>query len=104
MSTSYESDYARHLQRQIVWDKTRTTAASMLAVGYSKSRIAEEIGVHRNTLYNWLDDPEFQAEVDRLSVMTGIANRAERLRMVNRLVRQRMDEEGNIISEKDILA
>lgn len=103
MSTSYASDYARIQRLEIEWNKTRITAASMLAVGYSKTAVAEEIGVHRNTIYEWLDDPEFAAEVDRLSLMTGIASRAERMRLVNRLVRQKIREDGTIITEKDIL-
>lgn len=103
MSTSYVSDYARAVQRQIIWDETRSTAAGLLAIGYSQTATAEEVGVHRNTIRNWLDDPEFAAEVDRLSVMTGVASRAERIRIANRLVRQRVNENGDILSDKDVL-
>lgn len=103
MSTSYVSDYARAQQRQILWDETRTQAACLLAAGYPKTYVANEVGVHRNTIYAWTEDPEFAAEVDRLSVMQGAASRAERLRIVNRLIRQRVDEEGNITSDKDLL-
>lgn len=103
MSTSYVSDYARARQRQILWDETRTKAASLLALGHSKSHVAGEVGVHRNTIAAWVDDPEFAAEVDRLSLMLGVSSRAERLRLAMRIVRQRTDEDGNLISEKDLL-
>ncbi len=45
--------------------------------------------------------PEFAAEVDRLSVMIGIASRAERLRFAMRVVRQKT--KGNIETDKDLL-
>lgn len=103
MSASYLSDYARDQQRKILWDKTRTKAASLLALGYPKIKVADEVGVHRNTIAAWAEDPEFAEEVDRLSMMTGAANRAERLRVAMRFIRSRMDEDGIPQSEKDVL-
>jgi len=103
MSTSYQSDYMRTLQRKITWDKTRSKAAAMLAKGLPKTRVASEVGVSRETIYNWLDDPEFAEEVDRLTLMVGIASRSERIRMAMRVVRSRLDEEGVPRSEKDVL-
>jgi hypothetical protein len=103
MSASYELDYTRAVRRQILWDKTRTKAASLLALGYDKQYVANEVEVSRGTIYNWLDDPEFAAEVDRLSVMLDVSSRAERLRIAMRIVRQRTDEDGNLHSEKDLL-
>ena len=44
----------------------------------------------------------FSAEVDRLSVMTGIASKAERLRIVKKIVRQNMNADF-ISTDKDIL-
>lgn len=103
MSTSYQSDYARAMQRKVIWDETRSKAAGLLALGYPKTYVANEVGVTRNTIYAWLDDPEFAEEVDRLSLMTGVANRAERLRVAMRVIRSRMSEEGIPQSEKDVL-
>jgi len=103
MSVSYEMDFTRASQRKILWDETRIRAATLLALGHNKSSVAEEVNVTRATIYNWLDDPEFAAEVDRLSVMTGVSSRAERLRIAMRIVRQRTDEDGNLRSEKDLL-
>lgn len=103
MSVSYESDYARSVQRRIVWDKTRTRAASLLATGHAKSDVAEKVGVARATIYNWLDDPEFASEVDRLSTMMDVAGRAERLRDAMRVLRSLRDEDGVLRTEKDAL-
>jgi len=103
VSTSYQSDYARAVQRKVIWDETRSKAAGLLALGYPKTYVADEVGVSRNTIYAWLDDPEFAEEVDRLSLMTGVANRAERLRVAMRVIRSRINEDGIPQSEKDVL-
>jgi hypothetical protein len=103
MSTSYVSDYTRHQQQKIVWDKTRSRAASLLALGYNKQYVADDVGVCRATIYNWLDDPEFCLEVDRLSVMLDVSSRAERMRHVMRVIRSLMDENGVLCTEKDPL-
>lgn len=103
MSASYELDYTRNLQRKIVWDKTRTKAAQLLAVGHNKQYVADEVGVSRATIYNWLDDPEFGAEVDRLSTMVDAASRAERLRDTMRVLRSLRDENGVLRTDKDAL-
>lgn len=103
MSAAYEMDYTRSLQRRILWDETRTKAASLLAAGHSKLSVADEVGVARATIYNWLDDPEFAEEVDRLSIMIGIASRAQRLRYANKTVISRLNEDGSLQSDKDVL-
>lgn len=103
MSAAYDMDYTRALQRKVVWDETRTKAASLLAMGYKKQHVADEVGVTRMTIYNWLDDPEFAEEVDRLSIMVGIASRAQRLRWANRTIVSRLNEDGSLQSDKDVL-
>lgn len=103
MSAAYEMDYTRALQRRILWDETRTKAASLLASGHSKQYVADEVEVSRATIYNWLDDPEFAEEVDRLSIMIGIASRAQRLRYANKTVISRLNEDGSLQSDKDVL-
>lgn len=103
MNVSYQSDYARAVQRKIIWDETRSKAAGLLALGYPKTYVADEVGISRNTVYAWLDDPEFAGEVDRLSLMVGVANRSERIRMAMRVIRARLDEAGVPQSTKDSL-
>jgi hypothetical protein len=85
------------------WTPKRERAAVALAEGKTKSATAEEAGIDQKTLWRWLQDPEFDAEVDRLSLMVGIASRAERLRICKRLVAQRVRDDVEIHSDKDLL-
>lgn len=86
------------------WTPARSTAAAALAAGMTQVRAAEEAGVTDRTLRNWLAHTEFAEEVDRLTLMTGIATRAERLRLAKRVVAQFEDDEtGNIRTARDPL-
>lgn len=86
------------------WNEQRGAAALGLAEGKSQQQVASLVGVTDRTIRNWLDDNRFLAEIDRLSLMVGVASRAERLRLVNRLVKQKVrEEDGYIITEKDLL-
>jgi transposase len=87
---------------QFEWNEERSRAAILLAEGYTQQHVADEIGKSRRTVERWVSDIDFSAEVDRLSLMTGIASRAERLRLAKRVIRQKTDE-GFIKTEKDIL-
>ena len=69
--------------------KTRAEAAAIAAIG-------------ERTLYRWLLDPTFSEEVDRLTLMIGIATRAERMRLIKRLVAQRTKDDV-IESKADVL-
>jgi hypothetical protein len=60
------------------------------------------VGVTRKTLYNWLQQPEFSQEVDRLSSMTDIASKAERMRIAMRAVRQKVKGE-KVETNRDLL-
>jgi hypothetical protein len=73
------------------WTPRRSDAAVMLAKGCTNKETAEAVGVAERTIERWRADTEFMAEVDRLSVMVDLANRAERLRLAQRVVR-RMEE------------
>lgn len=56
------------------------------------------------TVAYWCANEEFSAEVDRLTLMTGIASRAERLRIAKKVIRQRIREhDGFVHSNKDSL-
>jgi predicted transcriptional regulator len=84
------------------WTEERTKAALMLAEGRTQAEVSEECKVTDRTVRNWLGDERFASEVDRLSLMIGVASRAERLRLANRVIRQKIS--GNEIStDKDIL-
>lgn len=83
------------------WNKKREIAAFSLATGETQKEAAEMAGVSEKTIYNWLTNAEFSAEVDRLSLMIDIASKAERLRLARRVVRQKLDQE--VLSDKDLL-
>jgi len=87
---------------QFAWTKERTRAALALAEGQTQQQVADETGVSRRSICNWLCEPEFSAEVDRLSLMVGVSSRAERLRLAMRVVRAKTN--GDVPeTEKDLL-
>lgn len=73
-----------------------------LANGHTESEAADIANVSRASITRWKRNIEFMAEVDRLSLMVGIASRAERLRIAQRIARQRVKDEA-VLSEKDLL-
>lgn len=85
------------------WTANRRLAAISLGEGKTQKVVADEVGVTDRTIRLWLAEVEFSAEVDRLSLMTGISSRAERLRLAKRVIRQLTDEHGNVATEKDPL-
>jgi len=85
------------------WNEKTTAAALALANGKTQKQAAEEADISERTIRRWLLDPDFSAEVDRLSLMTDIASRAERLRLAKRAVRQAIDEDGKLTTKADVL-
>lgn len=85
------------------WTPERSAAALSLAQGITQEQTALDVQVTRKTLYNWLQAPEFSAEVDRLSSMIGVASRAERMRIAMRAVRQKIRSDGTIETQRDLL-
>jgi hypothetical protein len=80
------------------WTKNREIAAIALAEGDTHAQAAEKADVTDRTIRNWLQEPEFSEEVDRLTFLTGIAHKAERLRMAKRVIARL-----GIWTEKDLL-
>lgn len=70
------------------WNSSRNQAAILLSQGYTIEQTAQETGVAERTIYRWKNDPVFGEEVDRLSLMTDIASKGERLRLAKRMIRQ----------------
>jgi uncharacterized protein YerC len=85
------------------WTSERSQAAVLVAEGYTYQHVAAEIGKSERTMQRWMADTEFAAEVDRLSLMVGIASRAERLRVIKRIIREKTSAEGNLHTERDSL-
>ena len=89
------------MKSAFAWTHKKVAAALMLADGHTNKEVAEANGISDRQLYRWQTDVEFKAEIDRLSVMIGIASRAGRLRIAHKLIRQRIGEK--IDSERDLL-
>jgi hypothetical protein len=85
------------------WSPTRRIACTALADGRTQKEAAQLADVADRTIRTWLEHPEFAAEVDRLTLLTGIALRSERLRIVKRVIRQSVKDEQKIKTTKDIL-
>jgi len=85
------------------WNEKTNAAAIGLAEGKTVAQVASEAEVDERTIYRWKNDIEFSAEVDRLSLMVGIASRAERLRLTQRVIRQKISDEGLLDTDKDLL-
>lgn len=93
----------RRIVAAFEWTEQRSRAAVALAEGKTQKQVAEEVEAGERTIRDWLANPDFAAEVDRLSLMVGIAGRAERLRLAMRVIRQKTKEDGTIETEKDLL-
>ena len=85
------------------WNEQRNTAAVRLAEGALQKEVAKELGITDRTIRYWLTWPEFAIEVDRLSIMVGISNRAQRLRWANRTILSKLNPDGSFKTDKDAL-
>ena len=84
------------------WTEKRSAVAVALAEGGTQEEIARANGITDRAIRKWLAEPEFSMEVDRLSMMIGMANRAERLRLANRVIREKI--RGELVqTDKDVL-
>lgn len=86
-----------------IWTAEKSQAALLLAEGYTYQQVGDEIEKSSKTIQRWMADMEFSCEVDRLSLMVGIASKAERLRLAKRVIRQKLEANGTPISDKDFL-
>lgn len=76
------------------WTPKRESVALDLASGLTIEKTAKKNAINERTIYRWKTHPDFEAEINRLSLMVGIANRAERLRIAMRIV-ESLGEETN---------
>ena len=80
--------YANSIPRVWKWDDQRYRVAEMISEGIPIKDIAETEGLHRTTIYAWLEHPEFREHVDGLTLESGFANRRERIARLNRLTQK----------------
>ena len=83
------------------WTPKRQQVALLLAQGYTQGEVAEQASVSPRTIYRWRKSVEFEAEIDRLTLLTGISQRSERLRIAMRVIRQKVGDE--VQTAKDLL-
>jgi hypothetical protein len=97
------SEFIEDEEAEFLWHAQRIKAAYLLSEGYTNREVAKEVGVAEMTIQRWKSHIAFSAEVDRLTIMTGIALRAERLRIVKQVVRQKIKADGKVMTRQDIL-
>ena len=85
------------------WTPERDLAAEMLALGYTVVETANKCGVTERTIYNWKANDQFMQEVDRLAVTSGIANKANRMTILNRMIRAFVKADGIILHDESLL-
>jgi hypothetical protein len=86
---------------KFTWDIKKEIAAEWLAEGYTIKEASKAAGISTRTIDRLKKIPEFASEVDKLTCMTGIASRAERLRISKRVIRKRMATKT--FTKKDVL-
>ena len=79
-----------------MWTQKRSDAAVLLAKGYNNYQTAKEVGVNRATIGNWLKIDTFAKEVDELSLTYGGASKAYRIRQLNKALRQKISDDGEL--------
>jgi hypothetical protein len=85
------------------WTPARKAAVFALAEGKTREQAAEAAEVTERSIYIWLQDPAFTEELDKLTLLVGIATRAERMRLVKRAVAQRFRDDGTVETKADVL-
>ena len=83
------------------WNKKKSEVAVLLADGFTIPEAAQKTGVGERTISRWKTDIDFQSEVDRLSLMVGIANKGERLRLAKKIIRNLIEKQRP--TQKDLL-
>ena len=84
------------------WTRVRENAALLLSQAETQQVVARELGISDRTIRRWLNDIEFSAEVDRLTLLLGISSKAARLRIAMRAINQKTT--GKILkTERDLL-
>ena len=85
------------------WNDKKSRAARMLGEGYTYAETAAEVGVTERTIFTWKHTLEFDMEVDRCSMIYGLASKAERNRLIMKAARQYVKTDGTIDLGKDTL-
>lgn len=84
------------------WTDKADKVCADLAEGFTQKEVAARNNLSVRTVQRWLDDNEFKEEMERLSSMVALAHRGARIRLAQRVIRQRISEH-HIETEKDLL-
>ena len=84
------------------WTKKKNAFVEMAAEGEKIVDIARKLNMSIHTAYHWNEDPLIREEIDRLSLMSGIASKAERMRIAKKAARQKMLGD-HVRTKKDLL-
>ena len=84
------------------WTKKKNAFVEMAAEGEKIVDIARKLDMSIHTAYHWNENPVIREEINRLSLMFGIASKAERVRIAKRVVRQKLLGD-HVRTKKDIL-
>jgi transposase len=101
------ASYAHQIPKVWEWTPERYQIADDIGSGIPIKQVSESHGVHRSTIYAWLEHPEFKEHVDSMVMETGFANRRERVQQLSRLsdmlVTKIVNELGSIkLNEKSV--
>lgn len=70
------------------WDIYKRKACIELAKGLTISEAAKEAGCSSRSISRWKNSEEFQIELDRCSLIYGLASKAERMRQLTKAAKQ----------------
>ncbi len=88
---------------KFVWDETKRKAAELQARGELQQSIAKELNVSDRTLRRWAEHPDFQRKVDEIISDIDIAQKAERIKIAKKVIRQKIEQDKDRLSNKDLL-
>jgi transposase-like protein len=81
------------------WTGPRKKAALLISEGMKNyEEIAEEVGVHRKTFWEWRQNPIFQDEVSRLTLANEKATKEGLLRLSYKAIEEKI---GNLKDDKN---
>lgn len=76
-------------------------AIQLLAEGFTIKEAAKDLGVNEKTIDRWKRDIEFCKKLDEVTLTVGMAIKAERLRMTNRVIQKLASKRK--LTNKDLL-
>lgn len=87
-----------------VWDEVKLKLAEAVAKGdRSLNEVLTEFKIPERTFYRWKKHPEFQQKIDEIIADIDIAQKAERIKIAKKVIRQKLEQDKDKLSSKDLL-